>query len=117
MRIPCPYCGLRDVAEFTYQGDATVTRPDPASDDQAAWNAYVYDRANPAGKHREYWQHSGGCRALLVVERDTVTHTVGKVTYARDRASESSASPAPKPARRTTAKKAAPRRPAGKAAK
>ena len=58
MLIACPYCGPRDLSEFTYQGDATRTRPDPASTDQAAWNAYVYDRVNTAGDHAEFWQHS-----------------------------------------------------------
>ncbi len=28
MRIKCPYCGERALEEFTYRGDATVTRPD-----------------------------------------------------------------------------------------
>ena len=27
MRIKCPYCGERALEEFTYRGDATVTRP------------------------------------------------------------------------------------------
>ena len=31
MRIPCPYCGPRGDEEFTYLGDATVQRPDPAA--------------------------------------------------------------------------------------
>ena len=33
MRIPCPFCGERDVHEFTYLGDATLERPDPAEPD------------------------------------------------------------------------------------
>ncbi len=35
MRIKCPYCGERALEEFTYRGDATVTRPtsiDPSDD-------------------------------------------------------------------------------------
>ncbi|MBO6716507.1 MAG: sarcosine oxidase subunit delta family protein [Rhizobiaceae bacterium] len=111
MRIPCPYCGPRDVGEFTYQGDATVTRPDPASTDQDGWNRYVYDRANPAGKHSEVWQHSGGCRAHLIVERDTLTHAVGAVRYARGSATKAAARPAAKAA----AKKTSPRKPATRA--
>jgi heterotetrameric sarcosine oxidase delta subunit len=47
MRIPCPFCGPRDVAEFSYQGDASRTRPDPASTDAQAWADHVYNRANP----------------------------------------------------------------------
>ncbi|MFZ1680601.1 MAG: sarcosine oxidase subunit delta family protein [Rhizobiaceae bacterium] len=84
MRIACPFCGPRDVIEFTYQGDATRARPDPASTDQAAWNAYVYDRVNTRGAHKEFWQHSGGCRAHLLVERDTLTHRIHSVAFARE---------------------------------
>ncbi|TIT61504.1 MAG: sarcosine oxidase subunit delta, partial [Mesorhizobium sp.] len=51
MLITCPYCGPRDVIEFTYQGDGNRERPDPASQNFEAWNAYVYDRLNPAGDH------------------------------------------------------------------
>jgi sarcosine oxidase subunit delta len=119
MLIPCPYCGPRDVGEFTYQGDATVARPDPASTDQDAWNRYVYDRANPAGKHSEYWQHSGGCRAHLLVERDTVTHAVGAVRFARDKAAPTKPARKAQPVRkapaasRTPARKHAPRKRSG----
>ena len=84
MRISCPHCGPRDLIEFTYQGDASRVRPDPASKDQEAWNAYVYDRTNPRGWHREFWQHHGGCRAHLLVERNTETHEIRLVKFARD---------------------------------
>ena len=84
MLITCPYCGPRDVSEFTYQGDANRARPGAASTDQTAWNAYVYDRVNTAGDHREYWQHSGGCRSHLVVVRSTLTHQIDSVRRARD---------------------------------
>jgi sarcosine oxidase subunit delta len=84
MLITCPYCGSRDVSEFTYQGEAGRTRPDPASTDRAAWDAYVYDRLNPAGEHSEFWQHSGGCRAHLLVKRNTLTHEIASVAFARE---------------------------------
>lgn len=84
MLINCPYCGPRDVSEFTYQGDANRARPTLGVDDPAAWSAYVYDRVNTAGLHREYWQHSGGCRCHVVTVRDTVTHEVSSVTDARN---------------------------------
>ena len=76
MLIPCPNCGPRDVEEFSYLGDATVKRPKESDLRQEAWNAYVYDRANPRGPHTEYWQHAHGCRHILIVERDTATHAV-----------------------------------------
>ena len=55
----CPYCGERALEEFTYRGDATVTRPtslEPSA--EQAWVDYVYLRDNPAGLHREHWHHS-----------------------------------------------------------
>lgn len=81
MIINCPFCGPRDISEFTYFGDADnlAARPDQASTDQDAWNAYVYDRTNRAGEHAEIWQHSGGCRKFLRVVRNTVTHEIVSV--------------------------------------
>jgi methylglutamate dehydrogenase subunit B len=79
MRINCPHCGLRDVVEFSYAGDANRTRPDPASTDMDAWNDYVFNRVNTRGRHREFWQHNHGCRAHLVVERGSATHEIFSV--------------------------------------
>jgi methylglutamate dehydrogenase subunit B len=77
MRIPCPYCGARDLREFTYLGDATVARPDPdAADALDRFVEYVYVRGNPAGPHREFWYHGSGCQTWLVVTRDTRSHEI-----------------------------------------
>jgi sarcosine oxidase subunit delta len=79
MRIPCPFCGLRDAAEFSYLGDATLRRPDTAvagAEIDTALFDYVYLRDNPAGPLREYWYHGAGCHSWLVVERDTRTHRI-----------------------------------------
>jgi methylglutamate dehydrogenase subunit B len=77
MRIPCPHCGLRDAREFSYLGDATLTRPDPAATDALArFTEYVYLRDNPAATHQELWYHGSGCQAWLVVTRDTRTHAI-----------------------------------------
>jgi heterotetrameric sarcosine oxidase delta subunit len=73
--IPCPWCGPRAQVEFAYGGDATVRRPATGATADAQF-AYVYLRDNPAGPHRELWQHSAGCRQWFVVERDTRTHRV-----------------------------------------
>ena len=86
MRIDCPYCGSRDAREFTCLGDATVTRPDPNEPDALEnFTAYVYLRDNPAGRHREFWFHGGGCHSWLVVTRDTCTHEIFSVAAARNR--------------------------------
>jgi heterotetrameric sarcosine oxidase delta subunit len=83
LRIPCPVCGPRDETEFTYGGDATVRRPADDTTDMDAWVAYVFERPNPRGKHREYWHHVSGCRQWLVVERDTLTHDISACHLAR----------------------------------
>lgn len=75
MRLLCPFCGERGIEEFSYAGDATATRPQPAAP-QAEWVAYVYYRDNPAGSHTELWYHDAACRRLLTVERDTMNHAL-----------------------------------------
>ena len=86
MRIPHPLLGPRDAEEFTYLGDAClIDRPDGLADDaEQAFAAYLYDRANPAGEHRELWFHEHGDQSWLVVTRNTVTHEITKVELARD---------------------------------
>ena len=90
MRIRCVHCGERGNEEFVYLGDAVPTRPCDApgqTQDEAGmkrWIDYVYLRDNPAGANRELWQHVGGCRAWLVLTRDTVTHAITSVEAARD---------------------------------
>ncbi|MHB8886935.1 MAG: sarcosine oxidase subunit delta [Methylovirgula sp.] len=89
MLINCPYCGLRDLAEFAVNGEA-VARPvaegDLDSIDlRAAFTESVYLRDNPAGLHREYWFHATGCQSWLIVLRDTRTHEIVKVELTRSR--------------------------------
>lgn len=85
MRIPCPYCGSRDVQEFTCLGDAKPQRPDGSTATEQEMFDYVYMRDNPRGRHSEFWYHGAGCHAWLVVERDTFTHEIFGVTPAKDR--------------------------------
>lgn len=77
IRIDCPWCGTRDMVEFTYGGDAINKRPQDSpetSEDQ--WVEYVYRRDDTRGPHLEYWHHVNGCRQWVKVKRDTVTHEV-----------------------------------------
>lgn len=80
MRIPCPYCGDRDVQEFVYRGDAAVQRPD----DDAGFYDYAYLRDNPAGVMREHWYHAQGCRQWLTVTRDTRSHEIASAVLAQE---------------------------------
>lgn len=84
IRINCPVCGSRPETEFTYGGDASVTRPAMEETQAQPWIDYVFMRDNPRGAHLEYWHHAQGCRQWVVVERDTLTHTVGTCRLARD---------------------------------
>lgn len=79
MRIICPYCGSRDLSEFSYLGDAMLADR-PSADDAGAMHDYVYLRSNPAGGHAELWYHSAGCRSWLEVTRDTRTHAIAAVS-------------------------------------
>jgi methylglutamate dehydrogenase subunit B len=82
MLIPCPHCGTRPVEEFTFLGDANLVRPENLED--PSWQAYVYERDNPRGPIDEFAHHSGGCRAWLVVSRDTKTHAVFGAVIAKN---------------------------------
>ena len=75
MRIGCPYCGERDLREFTYRG-AAVSLSRPADGAGAVdWDDYLHNRDNPAGPTTDLWHHDP-CGTWLVVERDTVTHEI-----------------------------------------
>ena len=75
--IACPFCGPRNVTEFTYGGDANVKRPaNPEAVSDAEWLDYLYLRDNPRGPHDEVWQHTAGCRRWIRVKRNTLTHDV-----------------------------------------
>ena len=86
MIIDHPLLGPRDSAEFTYLGDASLLhRPDwQAEGALDAFATYGYERANPAGEHRELWFHEGGDRSWLVVTRNISTHEITSVELARD---------------------------------
>ena len=85
MIIHHPILGPRDVQEFVYLGDAgLIDRPDGMTSGLEAFHDYAYNRDNPAGEHRELWYHEQGDRSWLVVTRNTVTHEVLKVEFARD---------------------------------
>ena len=82
MRITCPNCGERDRREFYYQGDAlALDRPAEDAGPQV-WDDYLRNRDSLAGDIRDMWFHEAGCRAWLVIDRNTVTHAVHKVTLA-----------------------------------
>jgi sarcosine oxidase subunit delta len=84
MRIPCPFCGQRDVSEFAYLGAADIARPDAAAPDALKqFGDAVYLRDNPAGPNAELWYHQAGCRSWLRVTRDTRTHAILEAGFVR----------------------------------
>ncbi len=86
MIIDHPLLGPRDASEFVYLGDASlIDRPNPDTEDAShAFYEYAYLRDNPAGLHRELWFHEAGDRSWLVVTRNTETHEITKVEFAKD---------------------------------
>ncbi|MDX8354398.1 sarcosine oxidase subunit delta [Cognatiyoonia sp. IB215182] len=82
MRIKCPNCGERDRREFYYVGNAIALQRPTVDAGAEAWDDYLHNRDNPAGRTRDLWCHEGGCGAWLVVERDTVTHEIHDVQLA-----------------------------------
>ena len=57
--INCPWCGERNETEFSYGGEAGITRPpEPSALSDAEWADYLFMRSNPRGAHKELWNHS-----------------------------------------------------------
>ena len=77
LRIPCPFCGLRDQVEFQFGGESQIERPEnPEQASDAEWADYMFYRENPKGIHYERWVHNFGCRQWFNLARDTVTHEI-----------------------------------------
>jgi len=75
--IECPWCGPRDEVEFQCGGQSHIERPGPpeaVSDER--WGAYLFERINPKGLHRERWVHAFGCRRWFNIARNTATHEI-----------------------------------------
>ncbi len=90
--IKCPWCGERDAHEFSYGGEAHITRPenpDKLSDEQ--WADYLFMQQNTKGPFLERWAHAHGCRRWFNVRRDTVTHEITAVYKMGERPPERTA--------------------------
>jgi heterotetrameric sarcosine oxidase delta subunit len=72
--LTCPNCGVREVTDFGFGGEATK-RPS-GSPGKRELNSFNYFRRNVAGVQREWWYHRSGCRAWFIAERDTTTNRV-----------------------------------------
>ena len=84
MIINCPLCGPRDLREFTIRGSADGMMRPGGEEWSDAWHDFIHLRDNPAGVSRELWQHTGGCGAWIVVERNTATHEIISTTLASE---------------------------------
>ena len=100
MRIRCPFCGERDLREFTYRGDAVALNRPSETDSLDEWDDYLHNRDNPAGKTRDLWFHDP-CGTWLVAERDTTTHEVFETRENRRKGPRLPQSTGPVPFRRS----------------
>ena len=72
IQIPCPICGSRPYAEFTFGGELRPLEADGPDGDFAR----VYLRENVAGPQEERWFHALGCRRWQTLTRDTVSNRI-----------------------------------------
>lgn len=96
--IKCPWCGLREQTEFSYHGEAHITRPSvPADISDREWADFLFFRKNPKGTHYERWMHAFGCRRYFNMARDTVSGAVyGSYTFGEAAPEVTETSPAEK---------------------
>jgi heterotetrameric sarcosine oxidase delta subunit len=76
--IECPWCGVRDQAEFHAHGEAHIARPeDPDTLDDQKWGEYLFYRHNIKGWYRERWTHSS-CGRWFNLLRNTVNDEIAQ---------------------------------------
>jgi len=96
--IRCPYCGERDMSDFTYGGEAHIARPaDSESMSDSEWAGYVFQRTNPKGPFAERWNHQAGCRRWFNMLRNTATDEILAVYRIGEAPPETSADLPPAP--------------------
>jgi methylglutamate dehydrogenase subunit B len=71
-RLHCPFCGPRELREFEFHKTLA------AASGQGAFER-TYERIAELDRSLEHWQHVGGCRAWLLVERNPSTGEVREV--------------------------------------
>ncbi|MCY4168191.1 MAG: sarcosine oxidase subunit delta [Rhodobacter sp.] len=74
--IPCPFCGPRNEAEFSFGGPVKPDRPDPQTTSDEDWVEYLTVAPNPIGPVEERWWHVRGCGKWFAIWRDTRTHDI-----------------------------------------
>jgi sarcosine oxidase subunit delta len=78
MLIPCPHCGPRAAAEFTFERPMESIVALDATPSEAIER--LYTRVNPKGPSWELWRHGYGCRGWIKLLRDTATHQITEVS-------------------------------------
>ena len=73
--IDCPWCGLRPQTEFSYHR-VVEGIPRAWPEDQSAHIERLIRRGNQIGVQEELWQHQGGCRGWIIVQRHNLTHEI-----------------------------------------
>ncbi|MEM7071933.1 MAG: sarcosine oxidase subunit delta [Pseudomonadota bacterium] len=72
--LQCPWCGSRDLVEFSCHGEAHIIRPaQPHEQSDQEWGDYVFFRTNHKGWQRERWVHDAGCRRWFYAIRNSAT--------------------------------------------
>ncbi len=77
LSIACPWCGPRDLREFSYGGEAHIDRPrQPGTLGDDEWADYLFNKSNTKGLFLERWMHAHGCGRWFNVARNTVTDEI-----------------------------------------
>ncbi len=77
LKVKCPYCGTRDISEFSCHGEAHIARPvNTHKLSEKEWGNYVFFRKNTKGIHADRWMHAAGCRQWFNMLRNTATDEI-----------------------------------------
>ena len=92
--LACPFCGPRPLEEFLFRktvpnvvassGVGVGAGTGAGADAGASAYEQVYLRVDSAEHSVEEWQHTAGCRAWLLVDRNPSTGLVHSITLLGD---------------------------------
>lgn len=63
--LTCPFCGPRELEEFQFRSTLPSARSSAVAE--------VFERTSHLDRSVEHWQHVGGCRSWLLLERNPST--------------------------------------------
>jgi methylglutamate dehydrogenase subunit B len=76
LKIPCTFCGERDISEFSYGGRVTTLPKLDGDKGLQDWHEAVHMRPQTGEVVVENWFHEYGCENWISIQRNVKSHVI-----------------------------------------